>query len=128
MKIAIASDDQKLVCGHVGRCQGFLVYTADGKKITVREYRPNTFTGHATGKEQHHHHGEVGGMGHPWIQTALEGCSVLISQGMGKRLWDDLAALNIKPIITDVENADVAAQNYLEGTLPTFDSGKACRH
>ena len=128
MKIAIASDDQKSVCGHVGRCQGFLVYTADGKEITVREYRPNNFTGHATGQENHRHHGEGGGMGHPWIQTALEGCTVLISQGMGKRLWNDLAALNVTPLITDVEDADLAVQLHLDGNLPTYDSSAACRH
>lgn len=128
MKIAIASDDQKMVCGHVGRCQGFLIYEVEGKKITGRLYRPNDFTNHAKQDGRQHDHHSSAGTGHPWIKDALSGCTALISLGMGKRLWDDLAALNVTPLITDVEDADQAVQLYLEDNLPTRDSGAACRH
>jgi len=130
MKIAVASDDKKMVCGHVGRCQGFIIYEAEGNKVMGREYKPNDFTEHAKhgGHDHEHHDHHVAGIGHPWIKEALDGCAALISLGMGKRLWDDLAALKVTPIITDVEDADQAVQLYLEGKLPTFDSGAACRH
>jgi predicted Fe-Mo cluster-binding NifX family protein len=126
MKIAVASDDQKSVCGHVGRCQGFLVYVVKDKTIERKEYRVNDFTNHAKGEDHDHH--AAAGISHPWLQQALKDCQAIISLGMGRRLWDDMAALKMEPIITDVEDADKAVALYLEGNLPKYDSSKACVH
>ena len=126
MKIAVASDDQKSICGHVGRCQGFLVYEIKDKAVVRREYRENDFTNHAKGEEHDHHTGA--GISHPWLQQSLNDCQAIISMGMGRRLWDDMATLKMEPVITDVEDADKAVALYLEGNLPKYDSSKACVH
>ncbi len=45
-KIAIATDDQKRVTGHIGRCKGFVVYEINDGKILNKEVRENHFTKH----------------------------------------------------------------------------------
>ncbi len=38
-KIAIATNDQQRVTGHIGRCRAFMVYEIDGEKIINKELR-----------------------------------------------------------------------------------------
>ena len=38
-KLAIATDDQKRVTGHIGRCRGFMIYEIDGEKVINKELR-----------------------------------------------------------------------------------------
>ena len=56
MKIAVATNNEKTVAGHVGRCKGFLVYEIEEQKINRIELRENTFTNHAQGEHHHGHH------------------------------------------------------------------------
>lgn len=51
MKIAIPSDDGKIISSHFGRTKGFVIFEVEGKEIKSREYRLNIFTGHARGLE-----------------------------------------------------------------------------
>ena len=46
-KIAVATNDNVLVAGHVGRCKAFLIYETDGSKIISKEIRENSFTHHS---------------------------------------------------------------------------------
>jgi predicted Fe-Mo cluster-binding NifX family protein len=112
MKIAIASDDGKNISSHFGKTRGFVVFEVEGKEVKAREYRLNTFTGHARGGEGMHnidHHGP--------ILDALKDCNVVISCGMGRRIYDDLRAAGIESFITDEINVDNALKLYLEGSL-----------
>lgn len=52
MKIAVASDDGKIISSHFGRTRGFVIFDVEGKEIKSREYLPNTFTGHARGMHE----------------------------------------------------------------------------
>ncbi len=92
MKIAIVSDDRKTISSHFGRSKGFVIFEAEGKEIKMQEYRPNTFTGHAKGLEgaEHKLHN------HAPILDALKDCKVVISHGMGERMYNDLKRTGIE--------------------------------
>lgn len=112
-RIAIASNDGENISAHFGRTRGFVVYDVDDGTITTHEFRSNTFTGHARGLEgaghQHDRHGP--------ILAALDDCSVVISRGMGRRIFDDLQHNGIEVFVTDEGTVEKALQLYLEGNL-----------
>lgn len=112
MKIAIASDDGKTISSHFGRTKGFVVFEIEDKEIKNQEYRPNTYTGHARGLEGNHnadHHGP--------ILNALSDCKVVISNGMGRRIYNDLKGIGIEVFITDETDVKKAIDLYLRGEL-----------
>ena len=112
MKIAIASDDRKTISSHFGRTKGFVIFEVEGKKIKGQEYRLNTFTGHARGLEGRHeanHHGP--------ILDALSDCKVVISRGMGRRIYNDLKEAGIEVLITEEMDVEKALDLYLSGKL-----------
>lgn len=90
MRIAIASDDGKHIASYLGRAAAFVIVDIEEKAVTTLAYRPNTFTGHTTGEGQapHEHHG------HGSLLSALKDCQVIISHGMGRRLYEDLCRLS----------------------------------
>ncbi len=123
MKIAIASDDGKTIASHFGRTRGFVIVAAEDGKITSSEYRPNTFTSHVKGVE-----GESQADNrHGPILSALSDCQVVVARGMGRRIYDDLAAANIEVFVTNEVEAEKAAEQYLLGTL-VDNPDQACDH
>ncbi len=118
MKIAVASDDGKDVAGHFGRARGFVIVEVEDKEIMRIDYLPNTFTGHARGmhEEEHHHH-----HGHPEILEALKDVEVVISRGMGRRLFEDLKQAGKKVFVTDVAEVKEAVELFLEGKLQNLE-------
>ncbi len=132
MKIAVATDDQVNVTGHVGRCKGFIVFEVEDGKIISREVRQNGFTNHAKGDHQHHdhqshEHEHAHNHSHESLAKGLSDCSHLVSHGMGMRLVNDMKANNIMPIITDVVNAEEAVLLLEKGELVSYEN-KACQH
>ncbi|MGB9599749.1 MAG: NifB/NifX family molybdenum-iron cluster-binding protein [Myxococcota bacterium] len=123
MKVAIVSDDRRTISPHFGRTLGFVVFTIENKKIISEEYRPNTFTGHSQGFEGSHNMGHT----HSTIINALKDCDCVISNGMGRRLYDDLRSANIKSIITTETDVRRAIQLFLEGRLEDHPE-RSCSH
>ena len=123
MKIAIASDDQKMIAGHFGRTLGFLIYEIENGMVKSREYRENDFTGHTRGMNGagHGHHG------HESILAALEGCQAVISRGMGRRIYHDLQTVGIEAFIVQETEADQAIEKYLQNQLQNFPD-QGCEH
>jgi len=119
MKIAVATNDEIKIAGHVGRCKGFLVFETENNKITSKEIRLNTFTHHRQQGHNHHehHHSQEHGHSHHSLIEGLKDCEALIFNHGGWRLIDDLKENNIKPILTDEVLAEDAVQKYLDGTL-----------
>ena len=119
MKIAVATNDNLKVAGHVGRCKAFLVFETEEKKILNKVIRINSFTNH--GQHGHHHqehnHGEGHGHGHHNLIEGLKDCDVLIFNHGGWRLINDLKANNIEPVLTDEPIAEEAVLKYLKGEL-----------
>ncbi len=115
MKIAVASDDGKIVSSHFGRTRGFVIFEVEGKEIKSREYLPNTFTGHARGMHERgmHHQYDT----HSAIIEALKDIKVVISHGMGRRLYEDLKNAGIDVYVTDETVVDEAINLFLNGKL-----------
>lgn len=114
MRVAIPSDDQRLVSGHVGRCAGFIVAeVVDGAEVG-RNWRRNTFTGHARGET----HGPRDGTGrHAGVLAALADCGSVVSRGMGRALHEELVAAGIEAVTTDLVTVDDVIQAVARGEL-----------
>lgn len=113
MKIAVATDDRRNIASHFGRAGGFIIFTAHNGQILTEEFRPNLFTGHALGLKEHgsNHHS------HAPILAALRDCAAVISHGMGRRIYNDLAEAGIEAVITEITDCEQAAALYLKGEL-----------
>lgn len=114
MKIAIASDDGITISSHFGRAKGFVIAEIENGQVKNKQYLPNTFTGHAQGLHhgEHTHHGN-----HENIIRALSDCRVVISRGMGRRLYEDLTKAGKEVYVTDELEVDKAIELYLNGRL-----------
>jgi len=117
MKIAVASDNQINVSGHLGRVKGFLIYEVDGSEIKSKNYLDNRFTHHVLSEKHEHHHGEGNNHGHSRLIDGLNGVETLIFQSGGWRVVEDLKNNGIKPFLTDETDADITVQKFLKGEL-----------
>lgn len=124
MKIAVATDDFNTITGHVGRCNGFLVYEIEEKKILAVEKRENSFTHHKTSDQHEHNHNH--GHSHSALVNGLSDCSTLICTSAGWRLKDDFESAGKELIFTSENDGKLAAQKFIDGTLEINVDG-ACR-
>lgn len=127
MRIAVASNDNINVTGHVGRCQGFLIIDVENGEILKKEIRKNSFTDHVLGGEDHSHNGGHGSGhgnndGHKRLAEGLQDCKYLISHGMGWKLVEDIKSYGIEPLVTSELNAEEAAILLEEGRLKMKDN------
>lgn len=106
MKIAVASQNQKHVTGHSGRCRRFWIYDTDEQTIRTKQLVELTVeqTFHASA---------------PDLPEALSGVQVLITGGMGRGLVRRLGRHQIQGVVTPESDPDAAVQAYLAGTLET---------
>jgi len=117
-KIAVATNDQKRVTGHIGRCRAFLIYEIDNDKVIGKELRENLFTNHKRGGEHHHHHGEGEGRhSHEHLINGLKDCRYLVSSSGGWRVVEDLKQHNITTLFTEVELIEDAVNKFIMGEL-----------
>lgn len=114
MKIAVASDDGKIISSHFGRTRGFVIFEIENGEIKDRKYIPNTFTGHARGS---HHLGTHHYDSHAAIIENLKDCKAVISHGMGRRLYDDLTSAGVEVYVTNETDVDRAVELYIKGEL-----------
>ncbi len=126
-KIAVATNDQRRVTGHIGRCRSFMIYEIDGEKIIGKELRENNFTNHRRDGEYHHSHGEGGEHKHTHLIEGLKDCKYLISSGGGWRVVEDLKLHNISTLFTDVEMIEDAVNMFVKGELKN-ESNLVCDH
>lgn len=122
MKVAVATNDNITITGHVGRCRAFIVFEVNDQEILSSEIRPNTFTHHAMGMHQEHQHHshdhhDSHGHGHAGLIEALKDCTYILFQGGGWRLVEDLKAHNITPILTSENDAASAVRKLIKGEL-----------
>jgi len=143
MKIAAASNNGIMLCGHPGKCGMFLVYTIRDDGIISAETRNNTFVKHDhhghTGdsdckqgqnndrsNEHNHNHGHGGHNGrHEAAANAIKDCRYLICSSAGPGLIGDLASKNIEVVLTEDIPAHEAVLQFLSGRLAT-DPGSIC--
>jgi predicted Fe-Mo cluster-binding NifX family protein len=107
MKIAVASDDQITISEHFGRACGFMVFEIKNDIILKQEYRENI--GKSTG--------ECHSCDHDTMIRNIKDCDVVISYGMGQRIYTDLIKNNILAIVTDERTVTDAVNQYLKHKL-----------
>ena len=123
MRIAVASNDNINVTGHVGKCRGFLIVDVENGEILKKEIRRNSFTDHVLGNKDTSEHGNGHGGGHgnndghKRLAEGLKDCQYLISHGMGWKLVEDIKSFGIEPLVTSELNAETAAIRLEEGKL-----------
>ena len=113
MKIAVASDDGKTIASHFGRTRGFALVDISDNKIISEEYVINDFTGHARGMEGYDHSYDR----HGPILNALKECDVVISHGMGRRIYIDLQEAGKQVFITPETGVRKAVEMFILGEL-----------
>jgi len=113
MNIAIASNDGITIASHFGKTRGFVIFDVQDEKIIKQLYRENTFTGHARGLSGQGHEVDR----HGPILEALKDCNVVISKGMGRRIYDDMRQAGIEVFITDEINVKNAFGRYIKNEL-----------
>lgn len=107
MKIAIASDDKITISHHFGRAQGFSIFEIDKNKILSQEYRANN------GKSN----GNCGSCNHAMMIDNIKDCQVVISYGMGKKIYNDLTSNNISAIVTEEKTVKEALEKFMKDDL-----------
>lgn len=107
MKIAVASDDRKTISHHFGSASGFEIFEIRNNKIVNQEYRKNI------GKNT----GECGSCDHDIMIENIRDCAIVISYGMGQRIYADLTKNNIQAVVTDEETVDAAVKRYMKKEL-----------
>jgi predicted Fe-Mo cluster-binding NifX family protein len=114
MKIAVASQNQQDISGHLGRCRNFWVYQTDESTILDRQLlqlaKADTF--HESSPKHAH---------------PLDGIHVLIAGSYGQGLGRRLASKGIEVMATPETNPDQAVSAYLQGTL-TIGEGEQHHH
>lgn len=106
MKIAVASQNRKMITGHTGRCRKFWLYQIEDNAVTAKELLELP-------KEQSFHESS------PLAPSPLDDVQVLIAGGMGSGLARRLQEKNIRGLITKETDPDQAVKDFLNGTLKT---------
>lgn len=126
-KIAVATNDQTRVTGHIGRCRAFMVFEVAGDKVTSRELRENLFTNHKI-NQGHNYNGEgEAHHNHSHLIEGLQDCKYLISAGGGWRVVEDLKNHGILTIFTNTEFIEEAVNLFIRGELKS-ETDLTCGH
>lgn len=107
MRIAVAAMG-KIVAGHFGHCENFILFDAEEGQITAQESIPNP--GHRPG----------------FLPNFLadKGAQVIISGGMGGGAVDIFNERGVEVIVGAQGDAQAAVEAYLKGELET--TGAVC--
>ena len=127
MKIAFPTDDGVRIFPHFGRTPSVKIIEVNGSMIVSEKIVNNNFTGHAQGHHHDENHGHDHAHSHSGILSAIEGSSVVIAMGMGRRLLEDFQNANIKVFVTQEANIDKALGMFLSNTLD-HNPNTCCSH
>jgi predicted Fe-Mo cluster-binding NifX family protein len=124
MKIAVITDDGKIISQHFGRAQYYLVATIENGQITSREMRPKMGHNHFSNEP---HEEEKPGQPHGTdlashnrhlqMSETITDCEALLCRGMGRGAYESMKTRNIRPLVTDIANIDEAIMAYINGQL-----------
>ena len=127
MKIAIVSDDGQTISRHLGRAENYIVVSYEQEKIIERKSLPKIGFCHSSGQHQgrHEHGSDPRGSGfghrskvsHEQMFENIKDCDILVSRGMGRGAYLDLQQLGIRPIITDIDDIELAIQSVMDETI-----------
>lgn len=140
MRVAIPTDNEQTIAAHTGRCRGFAIYDIDNAEAKKVEYRANTMTHHGQGQGHGHGHGEGHACGqhghgpgqsmhsHRGLLDALDDCQMMVANGMGPRLINDLEQRGIEVFFSMERDVEKAVQALARGELQANPRGSSCSH
>ncbi len=124
MKIAVITDDGKKISQHFGRAPYYLVLSIEAGKVVNKELRDKMghtqFSGqHVESESESAPHGMDNASHNKHISMAdvIADCEALICGGMGMGAYESMRRLNIKPVVTQMSDAEEAVQAYIDGKL-----------
>jgi len=124
MKIAVITDDGKTISKHFGRAQYYLVLTIEEGRIVDREMRSkmghNDFHNQPHSEETHsagHGMESAAYDKHVSMAQTITDCKALLCGGMGMGAYESMRQLNIQPVITELDDIELAAQAFIDGNL-----------
>ena len=106
MKIAVASQNRKIITEHAGRCRKFWIFSIEDNQVVKKELLELP-------KEQSFHEAASHDP-HP-----LDGIDMLITGGMGQGLVRRLERKSIRGLVTRESDTEKAVELYLSGSLKT---------
>jgi predicted Fe-Mo cluster-binding NifX family protein len=118
MKIAVPTDDGKRIAEHFGRARSFVIFEVNNGEVVSKEIIESNAP-HARGEH---------GQGRGWFMDALRGCEVVIAAGMGRRAIVHFQEAGIKPVFTEVADAEQAVKAYVSGTLAECEQPSCGEH
>ncbi|PKO08608.1 MAG: dinitrogenase iron-molybdenum cofactor biosynthesis protein [Chloroflexi bacterium HGW-Chloroflexi-2] len=124
MKIAVITNDGKTISQHFGRAPYYLVVTIEEGKVTQTEMREKMGHTHFVAQHEENDHGGAGhGMDagshqkHASMAETISDCKALICGGMGMGAYESMRQFNIKPVVTDLRDIELAVQALIDGKL-----------
>jgi len=123
MKIAVITDDGRTISQHFGRAHYYAVFTIEDGEATNREMRNKLGHSHFTGDTHEEHHSAGHGLDeashnrHAQMADSISDCQVLLCGGMGMGAYVSMQQLNIRPLVTDLQDIETAIAAYINGTL-----------
>ncbi len=124
MKIAVITDDGRVISQHFGRAGYYMVITIEDGQIVDRELRNKIGHSHfvnqpheAEAPGQPHGMGEESHNKHIQMSDTIADCEALLCGGMGMGAYQSMASRGIKPVVTDITEVDRAALAYASGEI-----------
>ncbi len=123
MKIAFVTEDGETISQHFGRAPFFMVVEQENNAIRSRSLIRKGGCSHSHGEgisgcDPHEGHGHTGQPSlHASMVSPIQGCSALISGGMGMSAYTSLLAAGINAYVTRVETIDEALALFNQGKL-----------
>jgi predicted Fe-Mo cluster-binding NifX family protein len=124
MKIALITDDGNTISQHFGRAPYYLVVTIEDGQVVHQEMHDKLGHNHFVNQEHDEHkpnerHGfdPASQNRHVSMAQAIADCEAIICGGMGAGAYESMRQLNIRPVVTDLQNIAEAIQAYLAGNL-----------
>lgn len=109
IRIAVTSQNRKIITAHAGRCRKFWLFTIEDNHIIDKQLLE-------LAKEQSFHESS-NSEPHP-----LDDIEVFITAGMGQGMVRRLVSKNIKGLVTQETDPETAVSLYLQGALQAGES------
>jgi predicted Fe-Mo cluster-binding NifX family protein len=110
MKIAIATDDGRVVSAHFSRADRFAVVTVDRGFIVARELR-------IAAPHDGHGNGQTAPARRDEMLARIADCSLVVARHIGWQARDRMTDLGLEPIVTDLTSVSEAAAECAAGRI-----------
>ncbi len=119
---AAVTDDGITISQHFGRAKYYEVLFVENGKVVKRERRDKLGHNNFAQEESHHSNGQHGldehsHSKHISMAEAIKDCQILLARGMGNGAYQSMLQLNIKPIVTDIQNIEDAAKALINDSI-----------